>query len=199
MRLLRLIRRRHLACADGPHGLVGDDDLVPILHLRQDGRDLALVHLVGLPGLPLIKLLTDAEDDLHALLLALLHLLRRDLVGLAILGAALRVPDQRPRHAEVHQVLGGVLACERTEAGRAHVLGGDLHAHALQTRLHHGQVQRRGADHHLDLLLVERLALPPIQQLLGVLHRRRVALPIAANNRGARHLARRTDGMRCGT
>ena len=45
LRLLRLLRGGHLASADGPHRLVGDDDLGPVLDLGQAGPQLSLVHL----------------------------------------------------------------------------------------------------------------------------------------------------------
>mmetsp|Transcript_104148 Transcript_104148/g.299743 ORF Transcript_104148/g.299743 Transcript_104148/m.299743 type:complete len:290 (+) Transcript_104148:121-990(+) len=187
VRLLRLVRRSHLARADGPDGLVGDDDVVPILDLRDDGGELALVHLVCLPRLALLQHLADAQDDLDALLLADLDLLRRDLVGVAVLGAALGVADERPPDAEVGEVLRAPFPGEGTEACGRDILGGHGHAEGLDALLDHGDMQGGGADEDVDLVLVERRPLPSLDQLRGRLRRCWVALPVAADDRLAGH------------
>mmetsp|Transcript_88654 Transcript_88654/g.173387 ORF Transcript_88654/g.173387 Transcript_88654/m.173387 type:complete len:290 (+) Transcript_88654:120-989(+) len=187
VRLLRLVRRGHLAGADGPDGLVGDDDVVPVLDLRDHSGQLPLVHLVRLPRLALLQQLADAEDHLHALLLADLHLLRRDLVGVAVLRAALGVADERPTDAEVGEVLRAPLPGESAEARGRDVLGGHGHAQALDALLHHRDVQGRRADENVDLVLVEGGAFPSLDELGGGLLRRWVALPVATDDRLAGH------------
>ena len=50
VRLLRLLRRRGHAGADGPHGLVRDDDSLLVLQIPQDRHDvLELRHALGEP------------------------------------------------------------------------------------------------------------------------------------------------------
>ena len=54
------LRSRRLAGADGPDGLVGDDDPAPVLDEFGDSGKLPGVDLVGLTGFTLLKSLADA-------------------------------------------------------------------------------------------------------------------------------------------
>jgi hypothetical protein len=64
--LLRLLGGGDLAGADGPDGLVGDDDLAPVLDLLADGSKLTDDDLHGLASVALLESLTAAEDDVDA-------------------------------------------------------------------------------------------------------------------------------------
>mmetsp|Transcript_25896 Transcript_25896/g.71255 ORF Transcript_25896/g.71255 Transcript_25896/m.71255 type:complete len:205 (+) Transcript_25896:122-736(+) len=83
--LLSLVWCCNLACADSPDRLIGDHYEIPVLDLRDDGCELALIHLVRLACLALLQELSNAKDDLDTSLLALFHLHGRVFVGLAVL------------------------------------------------------------------------------------------------------------------
>ena len=53
-----------LAGADGPDGLVGEDDARPVGDVVGDGLELPEAHLLRLARLPLLQLLADARQDL---------------------------------------------------------------------------------------------------------------------------------------
>mmetsp|Transcript_13954 Transcript_13954/g.41468 ORF Transcript_13954/g.41468 Transcript_13954/m.41468 type:complete len:318 (+) Transcript_13954:1-954(+) len=187
LRLLCLLRRGDLPRADGPHGLVRNDDVVPILDDGDDRGELALVDLVGLARFALLEQFPDAEDHLDALFLTFLNFLGGDLVSLAILRAALRVADQRPLDFEVVQMLGAPFARECAHPGVRHVLRGDHDAHALGLVLDAGEMHRRRGDDDLHLVGIERAPPPGGQEFGSFLQRRGVALPIAPDDRLAPH------------
>ena len=82
-----------LAGADGPHGLVGEHDFAEVVgrEVEQCVLDLSLHHLVLLAGLALLKHLADAENGEEAVGQSQVNLFFQDGVGLAVVGAALRV------------------------------------------------------------------------------------------------------------
>mmetsp|Transcript_80217 Transcript_80217/g.211445 ORF Transcript_80217/g.211445 Transcript_80217/m.211445 type:complete len:396 (+) Transcript_80217:145-1332(+) len=185
--ILGLFGSGHLARADGPHRLVGDDNLLPVLDLGVHRVQLALVDFIRLAGLALLQQLANAEDHGDAGLLALLDLRRGDRIGLPELRPALGVADEGPLDRHVLEVLRVPLAGEGAHAGGANVLRADGHAQSLEVRLDRGDVQGRGADHHIDLAVVEGLLPPGAEKRLGVGELGGVALPVAADDRGARH------------
>lgn len=102
---------------DGPHGFVGNDDVLPVLLLEDvdAGLDLGLADLHGSTGLSVLQELADAEDDLEAVLegdlrmatttTTYLGLLGNELVGLGGDGvASLAVADEGPLETEVYSV-----------------------------------------------------------------------------------------------
>ncbi len=101
---LRLLRRRGLAGADGPDGLVGDDDLADAVAVDVDhGGQLALDDFFGLPGFALCQRFADADDGRDAVRQRGGGLGGHQLVGLAVVLAALRMADDGVAHAEVLQ------------------------------------------------------------------------------------------------
>jgi hypothetical protein len=126
--LLRLLGGSDLAGADGPDGLVGDDDLAPVLHLLADGRELVDDDFHGLVGLALLESLANAEDDVDASVESGLGLVGDESVALLEDYAALAVADQSPGDVGVLELRGGDLAGESTVGLVEDVLGGDLDA-----------------------------------------------------------------------
>lgn len=109
--LLGLLGGGDLAGADGPDGLVGDDDLGPV------GADLGLegVELLGddgdgLAGLALLERLAAAPDDAQPAVGGDLGLGRDHLVRLAQDRATLAVAQDRPGHVAVLELLHRDLA-----------------------------------------------------------------------------------------
>jgi hypothetical protein len=126
--LLRLLGGGDLAGADGPDGLVGDDDLAPVLDLLADGGELVDDDLHGLVGLALLEGLADAEDDVDAAVESGLGLVGDESVALLQDDAALAVADQSPGNVGVLELRGGDLAGESAVGLVEDVLGGDLDA-----------------------------------------------------------------------
>ena len=201
--LLRLLGAGGDASADGPHGLVGDDNARLVLEGLEDGHDvLELRHALREHGIDALLAdgqgLADAEDAHEALLKDVGELGRHELVALlgggqAELAAALRVANEAALEAHVlhlvHRHLTGVgtAALEVAVLGRDHDARGEL-------LVDHAHVQVRRA--HVHVALVEELRAwrkvgNELVQLSGL---GRVALPVASNDRLAAHCHRRICG-----
>jgi len=121
--ILSLLRRSGHTSTDSPDGLVGNNDLAPIVDLLADSIELASVDGIGLTRLTLIKLLTNASHDAEVLLERHLHLLCDFLVGLTKDMAPLAMTKDDPTEAEVlkHDSAGltsvSTVAVERTVLG----------------------------------------------------------------------------------
>lgn len=124
--LLRLLGGGDLAGADGPDGLVGDDDLAPVLDLLGDGGELGNDNLHGLVGLALLEGLTAAEDDADAAVNGGLGLVGDEGVGLLEDDAALAVAEEGPGDVGVLELGDGDLTGEGTVGLVEDVLGGNL-------------------------------------------------------------------------
>mmetsp|Transcript_2577 Transcript_2577/g.4651 ORF Transcript_2577/g.4651 Transcript_2577/m.4651 type:complete len:498 (-) Transcript_2577:2604-4097(-) len=100
--LLGLLRGGGEAGADGPDGLVGDDDPLPVLRGEDVGIGLELGEdeVVGGSGLAVLLGLSAASDDGEALVEGVFGLGGAFLVGLALL-PPLRVADDGPAEAHV--------------------------------------------------------------------------------------------------
>lgn len=108
MGLLSLIGSGDLASTDGPHGLVGNDDVLPILLLEHvdHSLELSLADVHGLTALSLLEQLTNAQDDLDAVGKSDLGLLGNQLVRLSSDGvAALAVAHEGPVNTEVYSII----------------------------------------------------------------------------------------------
>lgn len=126
--LLCLLGGGDLAGADGPDGLVGNDDLAPVLDLLGHGGELADDNLHGLVGLALLEGLANAEDDVDAAVKGSLGLAGDEGVALLEDDTALAVADQGPGDVGVLELGSGDLAGEGTVGLVEDVLGGDLNA-----------------------------------------------------------------------
>lgn len=124
--LLSLLDGGNLASADGPDGLVGDDDVAPVGDLGLEGLDLGGDELDGLAGLAGLEALTAAPDDLQAVLGGVLGLGGDDIIGLAEDGSALRVAEDDPVDVAVLELSNGDLASVGTVGLVEDVLGSDL-------------------------------------------------------------------------
>lgn len=125
MDLLGLLGGGDLAGADGPDGLVGDDDLAPVGDLGLQGGELGGDDVEGLAGLALLQALAAAPYDADAVLGGVLGLGGHDLVALAEDRSSLRVAEDGPVDAAVLEVLDRDLAGEGAVRLVVDVLGGD--------------------------------------------------------------------------
>ena len=132
--LLGLGRRGGLAGADGPDGLVGDDDLLHVLsgEVLEDGLGLGGADGEVLAGLALVEVLADAEDDTETRLEGELHFLDELLVGLAVVLTALGVAEDGPLAADCLQHVDGDFAGVGALGVVGAVLGGELHLGAFE-------------------------------------------------------------------
>ena len=143
----RHLRRRGLAGADRPHGLVRDHQLV----VGRENGHLAAQNGLRLPRFALCFGLTDARDHVEARSERGLDAPRDGLVGLAEVLPALGVADERSVHAELAQHRRRDLAGECALVGPVAVLREDADLGAGQ-RLH-GLLERdeRRADDDVDI------------------------------------------------
>lgn len=125
MDLLGLLGGGDLAGADGPDGLVGDDDLAPVGDLGLQGGELGGDDVEGLAGLALVQALAATPYDADAVLGGVLGLGGHDLVALAEDRSPLRVAQDGPVDAAVLEVLDRDLAGEGAVWLVEDVLGGD--------------------------------------------------------------------------
>jgi hypothetical protein len=126
--ILSLLSGGDLAGADGPDGLVGNDNLAPVVagDVGLQGLELGADDLDGLARLALLEGLTAAPDDLEALLNGPLGLGGDDIVRLAENGAALGVAENGPVDVAVKELGDGDLARVGTAGLVEDVLGSNL-------------------------------------------------------------------------
>ncbi|EGJ78227.1 putative phosphoglycerate kinase [Streptomyces sp. Tu6071] len=188
--LLRVVGAADLAGADGPHGLVGDDDRGGLLggQVLEGGLDLAEGVRDVLARLADRLLLAHAEDGGQAVLVGGLDLGVDQLVGLAVVLAPLGVPDGDVRALELGEHGTGDLPGVGTRVVRGDVLGAvlDLQLVAVDQGLHGAQVGEGCEDRDLDGLVV--LVGEGESELLDVrdgLEVVEVHLPVARHQRSA--------------
>ena len=109
-----------------PDGLVGNDDLAPVLDLVGDSLKLLGDNVDGGAGLPLLETLTAAQNNADATVEGSLGLAGNEGVVLLQDGATLGVTDEGPCDTAVLQLLGRDLTGESTVGLVVDVLGGDL-------------------------------------------------------------------------
>lgn len=168
------------ASTDGPDGLVGNDDLGPVLALLSNSVQLSRVDGLGLARLTLLLLLTDAGKHGHAVVQSDLGLLSNIRVSLAVERSSLGVAGKGPADAGVLDHGTGELAGESTIASQREVLGSNVHVVA-NSSLHGGQVKGSGGDHDINLGGIELEVVEDLsREILGESHSS-IALPVAAD------------------
>ena len=112
MRIDGHLGRSGFAGADGPDGLVGDDDGRGSFSgdAREGAGDLRLEHLFGFARFALGENFTDADDGNDAVLERGVQFLVDDLVGLGEVLAALGVADERVRPTDGDELTDGGFA-----------------------------------------------------------------------------------------
>jgi hypothetical protein len=159
-----------------PDGLVGNDNLAPVLDLVGNNLELLGDNVDGGTGLTLLEALTAAQNHAEVGVKRSLGLVGDDLVGLAQDGAALRVAEDGPGDAAVLELRGRDLASEGTVGLVVDVLGGNLEA--LAEVLAGGeQVEGRGSDDNLCVVVrrvrcvdkTGRLHIPTLESSLALL------------------------------
>lgn len=126
MHLLSLLSGGDLASADGPDGLVGDDDARPVLDLRLERRKLLADNGDGVARLALLEALAAAPDNADAAVRGELGLGGDVLVSLLEDGAALRVAEDGPVDVAVLELLNADLAREGAVGLVIDILRADL-------------------------------------------------------------------------
>lgn len=182
--LLRLLRSSHFARSNGPHWLVGDDDLGPVLDLLVDGIELPDNDVDALVLLSLVQGLTDAEDYRQLVVQRGFGLVGDDLVRLAKEGSPLGVTDDHPRDASVLELGHGDLTGKGTGWLVVGVLAGDLDVGSLESVLDGEEVQGRWGDDDFDVG-VELGVADLLDELLAGLEGS-VHLPVTADEELAR-------------
>uniref|UniRef100_A0A8W7P6Z5 Uncharacterized protein n=1 Tax=Anopheles coluzzii TaxID=1518534 RepID=A0A8W7P6Z5_ANOCL len=112
-----LLKRSHLAGADGPYRFVSDHVLT-VIHFGQNGQ-LAENHVKILTSLTLGQGLTHAQHRDHPGRDRIVHLGQQQGIALGKILSALRVPNQRITTTNIAQHGGRHLASEGTIIGKA--------------------------------------------------------------------------------
>lgn len=133
---------------DLPDGLVGNDDLAPVLDLVGNSLQLLGDDVDCATGLPLLKALTAAQNDADATVERSLGLAGNEGVVLLQDGAALRVTEDGPCDTAVLELLGRDLTGESTVGLVVDVLGGDLKTLA-EVLAGEEEVESRGSNDDL--------------------------------------------------
>ena len=111
-----------------PDGLVGNDNLAPVLDLVCNSLKLLGDNVDSGASLPLLEALTAAQNNADATVERSLGLAGNESIVLLQDGAALRVTKDGPCDAAVLELLGGDLTGESAVGLVVDVLGGDLNA-----------------------------------------------------------------------
>jgi hypothetical protein len=150
--LLSLLSAGDLAGANGPDGLVGNDNLAPVLDLLGDSAELVGDDLDGLVGLSLLEGLANAENNAEAVVEGGLGLGSDEVVGLLEDDTTLRVTGQSPGDVGLLELAGRDLTGEGTVGLVEDVLGGDLESGAEMLTGEEEVEGRRGNDDLCKLL-----------------------------------------------
>ena len=124
--LLGLLSAGDLAGADGPDGLVGNDDLAPVLDLLGDSAELVGNDVDGLVGLSLLEGLANAENNTESVVESGLGLGGNEVVGLLEDDTTLGVTGQSPGDVGLLELAGRDLTGEGTVGLVEDVLSSDL-------------------------------------------------------------------------
>lgn len=139
-----------MQCANGdsPDGLVGDDNLAPVVDLVRNSLELLGDDVNSGAGLPLLEALAAAQNNADAAVERGLGLAGHERVVLVQDGAALRVAEDGPCDAAILELLGGDLTGEGTVGLVVDVLRGDLNVLA-QLLAGWEEVERGGSNDDL--------------------------------------------------
>lgn len=159
--LLGIVRSGGKAGADGPDGLVGNHNLVPVLGVKlgNNGVDLRLDNVNGLVGVALLEGLTNAENDRDTARDSKLGLLGNELVVLLDNSAALRVADDNPSGTNVLDLVNRNLTGVGARALDIGVLGGNANGGLAVLQKLDGPVEVREGRGNDDLSLLIELGL----------------------------------------
>lgn len=163
--------------SNSPHGLVGNDDLGPIVDVSGDGLGLAEHNIESAISLALLKGLSNTGNDVQAARESILDLDSNSLVGVTVVGAAFGVADDDPLETKVLDHLRAELTSVGSISCGRGVLGGDLDA-VLYLVENERNMKGSGGDHDIhirELRLVEAID-EGGNRGLGA-----VALPVASN------------------
>jgi hypothetical protein len=179
--LLGLLRAGGLAGADGPHGLVGNNNLAPFWNLFTDGRKLTGIDLVGFTWFTLIKFLTDASHNGEASIDGKLGLLCDNLVGLSKDMASLGVTEDNPTDMVVKDHSSRHFAGVCAIAIKWAILGSHLNVGANKGLLDGGNMEGGGSDYDLNIFRVKDEGLQNFDwEFLGKV-KSAIAFPVAAD------------------
>lgn len=126
MDLLRLLGGSDLASTNSPDGLIGDDDVGPILDLLGHSAQLPRHDVDGLASFALLESLAAAQDDAKTTVNGRLGLGSDEVIAFAKHRAALRVSEDGPGDVGLFQLRDRDLTSERTVGLVEDVLSGDL-------------------------------------------------------------------------
>ena len=155
--LLGLLNRGDLASANGPDGLVGDDNFGPIINLGLDRSKLLLDYRNSLAGFTLLERLAAAPDDIDAALGGELGLGSNYIVRLAQDGPPLRVTEDGPADAAVLELRDADLAREGTVGLVKDVLSSNFDV-VLEMLAHEEEIQGWRGNYNLCSTQTLRLA-----------------------------------------
>lgn len=150
MHVLRLLSSSNLAGTNSPDGLVGDDNLAPVVNVALEALKLLGNDIDSLASLALLEGLAAAPDDADAVLGSVGGLEGDGLVGLLEDGAALGVAEDGPVDVEVLELLDGDLAGVGAVGLVEDVLGGDLDV-VLDALADEGEVEGGRGDDNLNV------------------------------------------------
>jgi hypothetical protein len=97
-----------------PDGLIGHDDLAPVLDLIRHSLQLARNNTHRLITLPLLQAFSTAKNNAQSTVKSSLGLAGDEIVRLLQNNAALRVPEDRPCDTTLFELVNGDLAGEGT-------------------------------------------------------------------------------------
>ena len=166
MNLFSLLGGSGLAGADGPDGLVGDDDVLPLLGAQVEyaALELCLADSLLLVGFALCQALADAEDYLQTVGQSQIHLLLEDGGCLVVVLTTLAVAQDDVLGAGALDHGGAHLTGVGSALLVGAVLGADGDAAVLQQIGHSGQVDEGRAD---DDVAVGLLSSENLLEFLG--------------------------------
>lgn len=149
--LLGLLGGSDLAGADGPDGLIGNDDLLPLLlgKVLGDSSKLPSNDVDGFASLTLLQGLTNAKDDVQATINGSLGLASNELVSLLKDDTTLAVSDNDPVNLSILELLNANFTGESTVGLVEDILGSNANL-GVGSLAGEEEVESGGGDDDLD-------------------------------------------------
>ena len=154
--LLSLLWGSDLTGTDGPDWLVSNDDIAPMSNseLISNSLKLSSVNNVGLSGLSLLELLSNANHDVHSVINGDLGLDGNILIGLTKERSSFGVTGEGPLDTNIGELISGDISSESTSSILRHILGRDLDI-LLNHGLNSGEMDISWGDNDLNVVLIE--------------------------------------------
>lgn len=181
MSFLGNLRGGCLSRANSPHGLVGNNDVRPVLDLLADGVQLSLVNLSGFARFSLLKVFSNACKNCESVIDGSLGLGGDIVVCFSVQRSSLGVTSESPRDSHILDHLAGVLSSESSVACQRKVLRSNMHIGVGNGTLNGAKMKSSRGHNDLNSAWVELKGVKNFSWERLSESQRSIALPVSSD------------------